>query len=150
MIEVRVAKESDIPAIAVLEEMCFSAPWSENAIRETMQRDESIFLVATEDGSVAGYIGSYFCHPEGYITNVAVSPSSRRKGIGRKLIEELIRHGEEKKLSFWTLEVRESNEAAISLYSSLGFEKVGRRPRFYSNPEEAAELMTYYIDTSAK
>ncbi len=150
MIEIRKANEKDIPAIARLEEVCFSAPWSEKAILETMQREESIFLVATKDGAVAGYIGSYFCHPEGYITNVAVSPLFRRQSIGRKLIEELIKRGEEKKLSFWTLEVRESNVPAISLYDSLGFEKVGRRPRFYSNPEEAAQLMTYYIDASAK
>lgn len=150
MIEIRKANENDIPKIARLEEECFSAPWSEKAVLETMQREESIFLVAIKDGVVAGYIGSYFCHPEGYITNVAVSSDFRRQGIGRSLIEKLIRCGEERELSFWTLEVRESNAAAISLYASLGFENVGRRPRFYTNPEEAAELMTYYIDASAK
>ena len=150
MIEIRKANEKDIPQIARLEEVSFSAPWSEKALSETMESEESVFLVATKDGEVAGYIGSYFCHPEGYITNVAVDPEERRQGIGRRLIEELIKRGEEKKLSFWTLEVRESNVPAISLYDSLGFEKVGRRPRFYSNPEEAAELMTYYIDASQK
>lgn len=131
--------------IAVLEKLCFSAPWSEKAITETMQGD-SVFLVAEEEGKVVGYIGSYYCHPEGYITNVAVAPEMRRHGIGRALIKELIARGRELSLSFWTLEVRESNTGAIALYSSLGFEKVGRRPRFYRDPEEAAELMTYYID----
>ncbi len=132
--------------IANLEKLCFSAPWSEKAITETMQGD-SIFLVAEEDGKIVGYIGSYYCHPEGYITNVAVTPEMRRRGIGRALIEELIARGEKLLLSFWTLEVRESNEGAIALYSSLGFERVGKRPRFYSNPEEAALLMTHYMDT---
>lgn len=140
------ARLSHAAEIAELERTCFSAPWSERAICETMQ-GESVFLVAEEEGKVVGYIGSYYCHPEGYITNVAVAPEMRRRGIGRALIEELIVRGRELSLSFWTLEVRESNEGAISLYSSLGFEKVGKRPRFYSNPEEAALLMTYYIDT---
>lgn len=141
------AKLSHVADIANLECLCFSAPWSEKAITETMEREESVFLVAEEDGKIVGYIGSYYCHPEGYITNVAVAPEMRRRGVGRALIEELVSRGEKLSLSFWTLEVRESNEGAIALYSSLGFEKVGRRSRFYSNPEEAAELMTYYIDT---
>lgn len=132
--------------IANLERLCFSAPWNEKAITETMQ-GESIFLVAEENGKTCGYIGSYYCHPEGYITNVAVMPEMRRRGIGRELIKELIVRGRELSLSFWTLEVRESNKGAIALYSSLGFQKVGRRPRFYRDPEEAAELMTYYMDT---
>ncbi len=150
MIEIRKAKEADIEAIAGLEKQCFSAPWSEKAISETMKSKDSLFLVAEKDKKTVGYIGSYFCYPEGYITNVAVDPEERRQGIGRRLIEELIALGKELGLSFWTLEVRESNVPAISLYDSLGFEKVGRRPRFYSNPEEAAELMTYYIDASAR
>ena len=150
MIEIRKANEKDIPQIARLEKMCFSAPWSEKALLETMESEESLFLVAEKDKKTVGYIGSYFCHPEGYITNVAVDPEERRQGIGRRLIEELILRGKELELEFWTLEVRESNVPAISLYDSLGFEKVGRRPRFYSNPEEAAELMTYYIDASLK
>lgn len=143
---IRDAKPGDAEDIAALEKLCFFAPWSEKAIGETMQGD-SVFLVAEEDGEIIGYIGSYYCHPEGYITNVAVSPDMRRRGIGRALIETLIARGRSLSLSFWTLEVRESNEGAISLYSALGFEKVGKRPRFYSNPEEAAELMTYYMDT---
>ena len=137
-------------AIAALEEACFSAPWSEKAICETMSGSDSVFLVAEDNGEIIGYIGSYCCHPEGYITNVAVAPSARRRGVGRALIERLIEKGRERSLSFWTLEVRESNTPAISLYSSLGFEVVGKRPRFYSNPEEAANLMTYYIDAEDK
>lgn len=140
------ASLSHVAEIAGLERTCFSAPWSEKAITETMQGD-SVFLVAEEDGKVVGYIGSYHCHPEGYVTNVAVAPEMRRRGIGRALVEELIARGKGLSLSFWTLEVRESNEGAIALYSSIGFKKVGKRPRFYSNPEEAALLMTYYMDT---
>ena len=135
-----------ITAIAELEAACFSAPWGEKAICETMSGSDSIFLVAEDGGEIIGYIGSYYCHPEGYITNVAVAPSARRRGAGRALIEGLIEKGRERRLSFWTLEVRESNAPAISLYSAFGFEVVGKRPRFYRDPEEAAILMTYYMD----
>jgi len=144
--KIRKAKIEEAVEIARIEKLCFSVPWSEKALSDTMQREDSLFLAAYEDGSLVGYVGSYFCLPEGYITNVAVSPDYRRRGIGRALVEELIAEGKSLSLEFLTLEVRESNSAAIALYSSLGFERVGRRPRFYSMPEEAAILMTYYFD----
>lgn len=144
-VKIRTANASDIPAIARLEKLCFSAPWSEDALRETMAREQALFLVAEACGEVRGYIGSYYVLDEGYITNVATDPEYRRRGIGRALVTELAERGRALSLSFWTLEVRVSNESAIALYKSMGFESVGRRPRFYSDPCEDAELMTLYI-----
>jgi len=144
-VEISVAEKDDISAIAELEKMCFSSPWSEKAVLDTMSGENSLFLVAKAEGKICGYIGSYSALDEGYITNVAVNPDFRRRGVGKALVGELIRQGKEKGLSFLTLEVRESNEGAIALYSDLGFENVGKRPRFYSNPTEAAYLMTYYM-----
>ena len=143
--EILSAKKDDIPAIARLEKLCFSSPWSENALLETMSREETLFLVAKCGENICGYVGCYYVLDEGYITNVAVDPEYRRLGIGRDLIEELKARAREKKLAFLTLEVRVSNEAAIAHYEKTGFEKVGRRPRFYSDPCEDAELMTLYI-----
>lgn len=139
------AQAFDIPAIAELERECFSSPWSENAISDTMTRGESIFLVAKEDHTIAGYIGCYYVLDEGYITNVAVSEKFRRRGIARALIGALIDKAEEKDLSFVTLEVRCKNTPAIALYEGMGFIDVGLRPRFYRDPEDDARLMTYYI-----
>ncbi len=144
-LEISLAERKDIPAIAELERMCFSSPWSEKAILDTMAGENALFLVARSDDKVCGYIGSYFALDEGYITNIAVNPEYRRRGIGKALVDKLVEKGKEKLLSFWTLEVRESNAGAIALYSKLGFETVGKRPRFYSNPVESAYLMTYYI-----
>ena len=144
-IKIFLASREHIPAIAELEKMCFSSPWSEKAILETMSGESSLFLVATLKEKICGYIGSYSAMDEGYITNVAVNPDFRRQGVGKALVGELIKQGKERRLSFLTLEVRESNEGAIALYSNLGFENVGKRPRFYSNPTEAAYLMTYYM-----
>lgn len=144
-IEIQIAKKEDAFAMAELEKMCFSSPWSEKAILDTMQGENSLFLVAKADEKICGYIGSYSALDEGYITNVAVNPDFRRRGVGKALVGELIRLGKEKQLSFLTLEVRESNGGAIALYTLLGFENVGKRPGFYSAPTEAACLMTYYM-----
>lgn len=144
-IKVREAAFSDIPHIAELELECFSAPWSENALLETMKQENSVFLVAECDGEVLGYVGSYHAAGEGYITNIAVSADMRRKGVGRTLICALKEKAKEYAFSFLTLEVRVGNLPAIALYESLGFENLGRRPRFYSNPVEDAYIMTWNI-----
>ncbi len=142
---VRSAVLSDIPHIAELERECFSAPWSEIALRETMEGETSVFLVAECDGEICGYVGSYHAADEGYITNVAVSGKMRRCGVGRALICALKEKAKEKALLFLTLEVRVGNLPAIALYESLGFENLGRRPRFYSNPTEDAYIMTWNV-----
>jgi ribosomal-protein-alanine N-acetyltransferase len=82
---------------------------------------------------------------EGYITNVAVSPLHRRKGIAAKLLAELRAQAEEKELSFITLEVRASNVPAIALYEGAGYVPVGTRRNFYSAPKEDALLMTCFL-----
>lgn len=139
------AKASDVQSIAKLERECFSNPWSENAVSDTMGRKESIFLIAKNSEDVVGYIGCYYVLDEGYITNIAVSENFRRQGIASALIKKLVKKAEEKKLSFVTLEVRSRNAPAISLYEGMGFEDVGLRPRFYRDPEDDARLMTYHI-----
>ena len=91
-----------------------------------------------------GYVGMMYVLDEGYISNVAVAPEARRRGVGRALITELLRRADEKALAFVTLEVRPSNEAAIALYSAFGFEPVGRRKNYYDKPSEDALLMTKF------
>ena len=82
---------------------------------------------------------------EGYITNVAVSPAHRRKGVAARLLTELRIKAEEKGLSFVTLEVRASNEPAIALYRGAEYVEVGVRRNFYTNPKEDALLMTCFL-----
>ena len=133
-------QEKHLPALAELEKQCFHAPWIEKMLREEL--GGGIFLVAEQDGEVQGYVGCQTVLDEGYITNVAVSPDFRRRGIARALIAELTAKAEENKLAFVTLEVRESNAPAIALYTGAGFAPVGKRKNFYSNPTENAVLMT--------
>ena len=133
-------EERHLAALAEIERACFHAPWSETMLREELGK--GIFLVAEQDGRTAGYVGCQTVLDEGYITNVAVSPDFRRQGIAKALITELIEQAKAKKLAFVTLEVRESNAAARALYAGAGFQPVGIRKNFYSNPTENAVLMT--------
>ena len=132
-------------AVAALEEECFSHPWSKQSLSESLENEYSVFLVAVEDGKIVGYVGMEVIVDEGYIFNVAVSADYRRRGVGYALVRELVTYGMKNSLCFITLEVRQSNAAAISLYSKFGFIRAGERKNYYSDPEENAVLMTKYF-----
>ena len=130
--------------VADLERVCFSTPWSRNMLAEELDNACSAFLVALDagDGSVVGYAGLLVIADEGYITNVAVRPESRRGGVAGQLLDVFLNFAAANKLAFLTLEVRESNYAAIALYGSRGFRSVGRRKNYYEHPKEDAIIMT--------
>lgn len=121
-----------------LEKICFSSPWSREDLEKQIDIDTSYFLVAEVDGKAVGYMGLQIFSGEGYVTNVAVLPEYRHQGIAAALIEKQL----ENPMDFITLEVRQSNIPAINLYTKMGFESVGIRPNFYSNPTENAIIMT--------
>ena len=132
-------------AVAGMESACFSMPWSLAQIEAELGHDYSHYWVAELDGDLAGYAGMNVVLDEGYVTNVAVHPGHRRRGIAQKLVERLIGQAEEMSLAFLTLEVRKGNEAARALYAKLGFKVWGTRPGYYQKPVEDALLMTKEI-----
>lgn len=140
----RMTKE-DIPAIAELEILCFSQPWSEQAFEAELQNKHAIFYVAKSGDKLAGYIGMHHVLDEGYIANVAVHPDFRRRGVATALIGRLLLYAKRSRMTFLTLEVREGNAAAIDCYKQLGFGEVGRRKGYYANPTEDAVLMTLFL-----
>ena len=131
--------------VYIIETECFSHPWSKQSLEEELNNETSLFLVAKEENEVIGYIGMSIVIDEGYIFNVAVREKYRNKGVATALINELVTYGKKNNFSFITLEVRESNLPAISLYSKFGFIKAGERKDYYSNPKENAILMTKYF-----
>lgn len=137
---------SHTTTLAQLETLCFAEPWSEAALKEELNNPCSHFLTALIDSRIAGYLGCHHVADEGFIANVAVFPSERRNGVARALLHTAIEQG--RGLSRLTLEVRQSNTAAISLYESLGFVKDGVRPRFYAHPLEDACIYSYYYPKS--
>ena len=129
--------------VAELERVCFSMPWSRNMLAEELDNALSAMLVALDDaGHVAGYAGLQVILDEGYITNVAVRPDCRRRGVAGQILKVFLDFAQAQKLSFLTLEVRASNQAAILLYGSRGFRGVGRRTNYYEHPKEDAIIMT--------
>ena len=145
MIDFNIEKmnEAHIFHIAQLERLCFSTPWSENALREELSNPLARFFALLSDGVVVGYIGAHNVLGEVYITNVAVHPDYRGRGFAKALINHLINDCRADD-GFVTLEVRVSNIPARTLYSGLGFRQVGLRKNFYENPTEDGLLMTYY------
>ncbi len=138
---IRLMKPEDVPQIAHLETICFSDPWSEKSIASEIANPLSCWLVAEEQGRIAGYVGSQSVLDAADMMNIAVDPDFRRQGIGEQLIVALMEQLRKKNVIALLLEVRVSNAPAIALYEKLGFEQVGRRPRYYHNPKEDALIL---------
>lgn len=138
---IRRMESKDVKAIAELETICFSDPWSENSIASELENRLSCWFVAEEQGCVVGYVGSQSVLDSADMMNLAVAPNFRRRGIGEALVNALVAYLREKEIIALLLEVRASNDPAIALYQSLGFEQVGCRPRYYHNPREDALIM---------
>lgn len=134
-------QQSHIAQIAALETQCFSDPWSETSVRSELSNPLSLWLVAEEDGKVAGYVGSQSVAPEADVMNLAVAPEWRSRGIGRALMTALIAQLHSRGITALFLEVRVGNTPAQNLYRSLGFVEVGRRPKYYVNPTEDALIL---------
>ncbi len=133
--------ETHILQIAQLEQLCFSAPWSENSVRGELTNQLSLWIVCMDGDVLTGYVGSQSVMGEADMMNLAVNPKYRRQGIGKGLVQALIEQLNENAVSSLTLEVRASNTPAISLYHSLGFNQAGRRPNYYASPREDALIL---------
>ena len=140
--QIRQANENDVKLITELEKTCFSTPWSEQSFFEEITRNElARYAVAEVGEQIIGYAGLWLVTDEGHITNVAVHPDFRRKGIARALVSSLIKTSLREGADKFTLEVRASNAEAISLYKSLDFFECGIRREYYDDDGEDALIM---------
>lgn len=133
-----------IEDLAAIEKLCFSKPWSYEALAEELSNPLAVFFVAEYDGKAVAYAGMHHIIDEGYITNIAVHPDWRRRGLATRLIQTLDGYASENDLALLTLEVRCSNEAAIGIYKREGFDEEGVRKGFYEFPKEDGLIMTKY------
>ena len=138
---IRPARSADAAPLAEIERRCFSDPWSEAGIEETIQHGTTIGLIAELAGKVTGYLMIRISGEEGEILNLAVLPEHRRRGIARELLARGIAALQSAGVAEAYLEVRESNQAAISLYGANGFKPVGMRPHYYRSPAEDALVL---------
>ena len=133
--------------LAELEKICFSSQaWSYKSLEDELTNPTAHFFVAEVDEEVAGYIGMYVVCENCYVTNVAVFPQYRRQGVAKALIKMAMLTADTMETDFISLEVRPSNEPAISLYKSFGFEQNGLRKNYYKNPTEDALIMTKFLN----
>ena len=139
--EYHLMNETHVAAVAELEKICFSDPWSVASISSELNNPLSLWIVAVDGERLAGYVGSQSVLGWADMMNIAVDPQYRRLGIGRRLVEELEVRLRENEVTCLTLEVRPSNVGAIALYEQLGFAEVGRRPNYYRNPKEDALIL---------
>jgi [ribosomal protein S18]-alanine N-acetyltransferase len=138
---IRKMTEADLPEVCAIENETFTDPWSEEDFRNSLLDAKNDYLVVDMDGQIAGYCGFWGVAGEGDIFNVAVKKEFRRQHIGEAMLKALIEKGVARGITSFTLEVRISNEPAIRLYESLGFERAGVRKDFYTKPKEDAVIM---------
>ena len=141
MITFQDINQADAKELALLDEECFSLPWSENSFLNEATNPLSQYVIARIDDKIVGYAGFWEVVDEGQITNIAVKKEYRRQKIAEKMLLKLIKKARDKKLVSLSLEVRESNIAAINLYQKFDFKTVGIRKDYYKNPTENAILM---------
>ncbi len=137
--------EEHTEALARLDKICFTVPWSKALFDGELKNPNAHYLVATSIGEPVGYCGIHTVLDEGDITNIAVLPDYRKSGIASALLEGIIEYALSENISFITLEVRESNINAIKLYEKFGFELVGERKNYYPDNRETALLMTKHL-----
>ena len=141
MVVYRKMTAEDVPFISRLEEETFSMPWSADSFLEMISKEDARYYVAEEDGRLLGGCGVLMIAGEGNITNVAIAPEARNRGIGTALLRHLMAEGDREGLTAYTLEVRVSNRPAVCLYEKFGFQSAGIRPGFYEKPVEDALIM---------
>lgn len=133
--------EAHLPAILAIEARTNTAPWSERSFRNELGHEFGLFLVAILEGEVVGYGGAWLVIDEAHITTVAVASEHQRKGIGQRLMVQLLEKAKERGMLCSSLEVRASNDPGIKLYEKLGYEVTTRRKGYYPDNREDALVM---------
>jgi ribosomal-protein-alanine N-acetyltransferase len=143
MIELRKLKLRDLGAIEEIERASYPTPWSRSMFAGELAKPSSICLGAVDgdQDELVGYLIISRYVDAWHVMNIAVAPTYRRKGIARALMERLFEVTERDARRGYTLEVRVSNDAAISLYEALGFRARGIRRGYYTDNREDALIM---------
>ncbi|MBA4495574.1 ribosomal protein S18-alanine N-acetyltransferase [Paenactinomyces guangxiensis] len=147
----RPMKLSDLPQIEIVENSSFSAPWPRQAFyNELVFNQFARYTVVTVDGKVAGYCGCWMILDEAHITNIAIHPDYRGRGLGEAILTYVMEMSRSLGACKMTLEVRVSNSIAQSLYEKLGFERSGVRPKYYTDNQEDAIIMWVTLNEQSK
>lgn len=137
-----------MPELVRIETGSFVQPWTRDQFLSEISKSlPTLYVIQTvRAGSLLGYICFWVIADEVQMLNLAVHPDYRRQGVGRSLLMFLLNRSREEKASTVFLEVRPSNQAALTLYRSLGFKTLYRRPRYYAAEGEDALVMERSLD----
>jgi ribosomal-protein-alanine N-acetyltransferase len=142
-------QEGDLPAVRTIEALSFSNPWSDDTFRGEIQNTSLSFpfvVVRRPGDEVVAYIVFWLIRDDVQVNNIAVHPDCRGLGIGEALMRFAVAKVRGEGASFMTLEVRQSNTAALTLYKKLGFEVLGTRKNYYTKPDEDAFVLGLVLD----
>jgi [ribosomal protein S18]-alanine N-acetyltransferase len=140
-IRIRALRGTDVERVLEIENASFSTPWRDTTFRGLLRRTDTDLLGAFGAETLVGYAIAWTIIDQAELGNVAVAPEARGLGIGRLLVESMLGRLRYRSVAECFLEVRESNQVAQGLYGALGFQVVGRRPAYYSDPVEDALVM---------
>ncbi len=141
MINIDFMDENCIDGVIEVENASFSIPWSKEAFMGELDSEFTVYLIASYNGKIIGYAGAWCVFGDCSITNIAVLPEYRGKGVGSMLLERLLEEASNRKAQTMILEVRKSNIHAQALYRKYGFEEISVRKGYYSDNGEDALLM---------
>ena len=134
-------KEEDIDSVLDISSLSFSIPWSKDSYIQELTNPIARYLIAKIDDKVVGFMGTWIVLDESHITNIAVHPNYRKQGIGSSLLEEFLKYCKSQGCIAYTLEVRNSNKAARTLYEKYNFKQEGVRKGYYEDTKEDAIIM---------
>ena len=131
--------------VAALEAKCFSDPWPYESFINTLSNEHAAYFTCYDNSRFVGYIGMYNLIDEVSVINVAVDPDFRGKGYGTLLMERAQDYACGHGCPVITLEVRESNIPARTLYEKCGYQPYAVQKNYYTNPKENAVLYRYAV-----
>lgn len=139
----------DLDEVMVIERASFQTPWSQGAFRYELTQNRVAHCTVIRVGRrVAGYLCLWEIGHEVHITNLAVHPEFRRRGVARALLAAMLDGARRRGVELIFLEVRPTNAEAIGLYGSLGFQVIGRRKGYYFDTGEDALVMEAKLATA--
>lgn len=149
-VEIVPMRAFDIEDVVKIEEACFPDAWISDFFAGELESAHTVYYLAKVGYVTVGYIGLLFVLDQAQINKIAVAEHARRQGVAKALLQRAEQFCREKGMISLSLEVRVSNEAAISLYEQWGFDRVGMRKNYYVYPREDALIMTKYYQWEKK
>ena len=145
---IRPLHPSQLPEVMLIERRAYPFPWTEGIFLDCFKAGYSSWALVDAAGRIGGYAFMSMAVGEAHVLNLCVDPELQRRGLGRRLLEHLLRVARAANSTIVLLEVRKSNKSAIALYESQGFKRFGVRRNYYpaEGGREDALVLGFDVD----